>query len=85
MVGDGIVPDGDERRSGGSGNMVNSLLRPGSGNCKLRSMLDHVRGRRNRAVDNGAYGNKYGYDDGEAFDSDMMNVDNIFQYNLSHD
>lgn len=34
---------------------------------------------------NEAYGNKYGYDDGEAFDSDMKNENNIFQYNLSHD
>lgn len=34
---------------------------------------------------NEVYGNQYGYDDGEAFDSDMKNVNNIFQYNLSHD
>lgn len=34
---------------------------------------------------NEVYGNKYGYDDGEAFDSDMRNENNIFQYNLSHD
>ena len=34
---------------------------------------------------NEVYGNKYGYDDGEAFDSDMRNERNIFQYNLSHD
>ena len=34
---------------------------------------------------NEVYGNKYGYDDGEAFDSDMNNKNNIFQYNLSHD
>ncbi len=34
---------------------------------------------------NEVYGNRYGYDDGEAFDSDMKNERNIFQYNLSHD
>ncbi len=34
---------------------------------------------------NEVYGNRYGYDDGEAFDSDMKNERNVFQYNLSHD
>lgn len=34
---------------------------------------------------NEVYGNKFGYNDGEAFDSDMKNERNIFQYNLSHD
>lgn len=34
---------------------------------------------------NEVYGNLYGYDDGEAFDSDMRNERNVFQYNLSHD
>lgn len=83
VVGDGIVLT---ETKGGlvEGNMVNS-------SCGLdRGTVNYAQCWTMFADDvivqyNEAYGNKYGYDDGEAFDSDMMNVDNIFQYNLSHD
>lgn len=83
VVGDGIVLT---ETKGGlvEGNMVNS-------SCGLdRGYVNYAQCWTMFADDvtvqyNEAYGNKFGYDDGEAFDSDMMNVDNIFQYNLSHD
>lgn len=83
VVGDGIVLT---ETKGGliEGNMVNSSCGMDRGNVNYAQcwtmFADDVIIQYNEA-----YGNKYGYDDGEAFDSDMMNVDNIFQYNLSHD
>lgn len=83
VVGDGIVLT---ETKGGliEGNMVNS-------SCGFdRGAVNYAQCWTMFADDvtvqyNEVYGNRYGYDDGEAFDSDMMNVDNIFQYNLSHD
>ncbi|EPR33279.1 cell wall binding repeat-containing protein, partial [Enterobacter ludwigii] len=83
VVGDGIVLT---ETKGGliEGNMVNS-------SCGFdRGAVNYTQCWTMFADDvtvqyNEVYGNRYGYDDGEAFDSDMMNVDNIFQYNLSHD
>ncbi len=83
VVGDGIVLT---ETKGGlvEGNMVNSSCGMDRGNVNYAQcwtmFADDVIIQYNEA-----YGNKYGYDDGEAFDSDMMNVNNIFQYNLSHD
>lgn len=83
VVGDGIVLT---ETKGGliEGNMVNSSCGLNRGNVNYAQcwtmFADDVVVQYNEV-----YGNKYGYDDGEAFDSDMMNVDNIFQYNLSHD
>lgn len=83
VVGDGIVLT---ETKGGlvEGNMVNSSCGFDRGNTNYAQcwtmFADNVKVQYNEA-----YGNKYGYDDGEAFDSDMMNINNIFQYNLSHD
>lgn len=83
VVGDGIVLT---ETKGGliEGNMINS-------SCGFdRGAVNYAQCWTMFADDvtvqyNEAYGNRYGYDDGEAFDSDMMNVNNVFQYNLSHD
>lgn len=83
VVGDGIVLT---ETKGGliEGNMVNSSCGYDRGAVNYAQcwtmFADDVTVQYNEV-----YGNRYGYDDGEAFDSDMMNVDNIFQYNLSHD
>ncbi|MDR1549932.1 MAG: Ig-like domain-containing protein [Hungatella sp.] len=83
VVGDGIVLT---ETKGGliEGNMVNSSCGFDRGTVNYAQcwtmFADDVTVQYNEV-----YGNRYGYDDGEAFDSDMMNVDNIFQYNLSHD
>lgn len=83
VVGDGIVLT---ETIGGlvEGNMVNSSCGMDRGNVNYAQCWtmysDDIYIQYNEA-----YGNKYGYDDGEAFDSDMMNVNNVFQYNLSHD
>lgn len=83
VVGDGIVLT---ETKGGlvEGNMVNSSCGLDRGNVNYAQcwtmFADDVTVQYNEA-----YGNKFGYDDGEAFDSDMMNENNIFQYNLSHD
>ena len=83
VVGDGIVLT---ETKGGliEGNMVNSSCGYDRGAVNYAQcwtmFADNVTVQYNEV-----YGNRYGYDDGEAFDSDMMNVDNIFQYNLSHD
>lgn len=83
VVGDGIVLT---ETKGGliEGNMVNSSCGYDRGTVNYAQCwtmyADDVTIQYNEI-----YGNKYGYDDGEAFDSDMMNVNNVFQYNLSHD
>lgn len=83
VVGDGIVLT---ETIGGliEGNMVNSSCGYDRGTVNYAQCwtmyADDVTIQYNEV-----YGNKYGYDDGEAFDSDMMNVNNVFQYNLSHD
>ena len=83
VVGDGIVLT---ETKGGliEGNMVNSSCGYDRGAVNYAQcwtmFADDVTVQYNEI-----YGNKYGYDDGEAFDSDMMNINNVFQYNLSHD
>ncbi|MFQ9509961.1 MAG: Ig-like domain-containing protein [Lachnospiraceae bacterium] len=82
VIGDGIVLT---ETVGGTveGNMVNKSCDMDRGTVNYAQcwtmFADDIHVQYNEV-----YGNKYGYDDGEAFDSDMRNINNIYQYNLSH-